>query len=111
MIVAGQDRDVVLEAINLLDDDIHQGGVQIEVEIRQLHESKSVKLGRQLRQDHIVLHHVHIEEVPLADLVEASELERMPDERVHRDDSLKHEETLALVNFASPEAGLLANSS
>ena len=64
-----------------------------------------------MRQEHLILHHLHIEKVSFADLVEARQLERMPNERIHGDDPLKHEKTLALVNFASPQAGLLANSS
>jgi hypothetical protein len=34
----------------------------------------------------------------------------MPDERIHRDNSLKHEETFSLMDFSRPKAGLFADS-
>mgnify|MGYP003693822469 CR=1 FL=1 len=46
----------------------------------------------------------------LPTLSETRKLERMPDERIHRDDALKHEETLSLMDFSRPKAGLFADS-
>jgi len=110
VIIAGKNCDIVFESPDPLNNNIDQHWIQVEVKIRQLHKTESLKRRGQLWQDDFVLHDLHIQKVPLADLVETSKLERMPDECIHRDNSLKHEEALALMDFSRPKASLLADS-
>ena len=110
VIVTRQHRDLVVEPIDALDDDIYQLWIQIAVKIGQLHEAVAVERLRQFWQNDLVVDDLNIQKIPFPNLVKTGKLERMPNKRIHGDDSLEHEEALSLMDFSRPKACLLADS-
>src|SRR6476660_6334058 len=104
VVVARQDGHIVFQLVDSLDNDVNQLRIEIAVKVGELHQTKAVEWRGQLGQEDLVVHDLDVQKVSFADLIEPGKLEGVPDKLIHRDDALKFEKTLSLVDFPRPQA-------